>query len=101
MTFICLTSPNWKSQPFEKFAAAALRVVPRIAVDVGKGLLWADGKSLDPRLLCQDLKRELESRGAIDIHAGVASVPVAAETAARAAKEAGAITVVPQGSERE
>lgn len=99
MTFICLTSTNWKSQPFEKFGAAALRVVPRIAVDVGKGLIWADGKSLDARLLCQDLKHELESSGATGIHAGVASVPVAAEIAARASMEA--ITIVPQGSERE
>jgi hypothetical protein len=101
MTFICLSNTRWKSEPFDRFATAALKVVPRVAVDVGKGIIWADGKSLDTGILCQDLRRELESNGASDIHIGAASVPVAAEIAARVITDIGAITIVPRGRESE
>jgi hypothetical protein len=102
MTFICLSNTHWKSSPFDRFATAALKVVPRIAVDSGKGIIWADGKSLDVRAICQDLRRALEGNGASDIRIGVSPVPVAAEIAARAAlDQPAAITIVPEGKERE
>jgi hypothetical protein len=101
MTFICLSNTRWKSESFDRYAVQALKVVPRVAVDAGKGIIWADGKSFDTGLLCQDLKRELEGVGASDVHIGVSSVPVSAEIASRLVSDLGAIAVVPNGRERE
>jgi hypothetical protein len=57
MTYICLWSPDWKSKPLERMAAAALKIVPRVAVDSGKGIIWADGKSLEITVISQDLEK--------------------------------------------
>lgn len=87
------------SQPLDRIAARALTIVPRVAVDSGKGMIWADGKSLELTAICQDLKSSLG-----EVHIGVAQIPVAAEIAARFrenAERAPAITRVLPGNERE
>jgi hypothetical protein len=105
MTFICLFSPDWKSKPLDRMATAALKVVPRVALDQGKGLIWADGKSLDMRVICQDLQTVLMQYGAAHVRLGTALIPIAAEVAARFCGEeknpVSAITQVPAGAERE
>ena len=97
MTFICLWNSSWVSTPLDRMGALALRVVPRIAVDTGKGMIWADGKSLELTAICNDLKGVLG-----EVHIGVSQVPVAAETAARfRRKGVAAVTIIPPGKERE
>ncbi|MEO8193637.1 MAG: hypothetical protein ABI681_07285 [Gemmatimonadales bacterium] len=105
MTFICISSPEWASKPLDRLAAAALKVVPRVALEPAKGLIWADGKSLEVRLICQDLQSVLSQHGEGNTRIGVAVIPVAAEVAARyrGAEDGNfpAITIVPPGGDRE
>jgi protein ImuB len=86
----------------DRFAAAVLKVVPRVAVDAGRGQIWADGKSLILQDICQNIETELSHSGAIKAQFGVSRVPIAAEVATRAKREEGALAViVPEGTERE
>jgi protein ImuB len=105
MTYICLWSPDWKSRPLDRMAAAALRIVPRVALDTGKGLIWADGKSLELTVICQDLETVMAEQTTARIQLGVSVVPVAAEVAARyrgnSGKSIPAVTKIPVGAERE
>jgi hypothetical protein len=96
MTFICLSNARWKLEPLDRIATGALKAVPRIAVDAGRGLIWADGKSLDVRIICQDLRRELG-----EVNIGVSYVPVAAEIGARTTTDVSTVTIVPKGNERD
>jgi hypothetical protein len=92
-------NPDWKSKPLERIATAALGTVPRVAIDSGKGIIWADGKSLDITAVCSDLKSVLG-----DVHIGVSQIPIAAEMAARfreKSERVAAVTKVPPGRERE
>jgi len=72
-------------------------VVPRVACDQAKGQIWADAKSLEIQLLCQNLRTVLEHHSATKAQLGVASIPVAAEVAARST----VATIVPPGTDRE
>jgi hypothetical protein len=105
MTYICLFSPDWKSKPLDRIAAAALRIVPRVAVDTGKGIIWADGKSLELTVICQDLETVISEQTVTPLHLGVSGIPVVAEVAARyrgaGTSEISAVTKIPVGSERE
>ena len=105
MTFICIFSPDWKSKPLDRMAADALEVVPRVALDSGKGLIWADGKSLELRAICQDLQAAFTRHGAARVQLGLALIPIAAEIAARFRGDEknpiAMITHVPHGAERE
>jgi len=97
--FLCLWNPDWKSKPLERIATAALGIVPRVAIDSGKGIIWADGKSLDITAICSDLKSVTG-----DVHIGVSQIPIAAEMAARfreKSERVAAVTKVPPGRERE
>lgn len=99
MTFICLWNSDWIKKPLDRIAAQALSIVPRVAVDSGKGIVWADGKSLELSAICGDLKSQLG-----DVQIGVAQIPIAAEIAARFREKSAdvrAITRVPPGNERE
>ena len=105
MTYICLWSPDWKSRPLDRMAAAALKIVPRVAIDSGKGLIWADGKSLELTVICQDLETVIGEQTTAHIQLGVSIIPVAAEVAARYRGRSGnsipAVTKIPVGAERE
>jgi hypothetical protein len=105
MTFICLWSPDWKSRPLDRMAAAALKIVPRVAVDSGRGLVWADGKSLEVTVICQDLETVLAEQSATRVQIGVSAVPVAADVAARFRGKTGdsvpAVTKILPGGEQE
>src|SRR6185503_8898603 len=83
----------------DRIAAKALSIVPRVAVDSGKGIVWADGKSLELSAICGDLKSQLG-----EVQIGVAQIPIAAEIAARVREKSAdvkAITRIPPGNERE
>ena len=104
MTFICVWRPDWSSVAIERVAIGILKVVPRIAVDAGKGQIWVDGKSLEIQTIYGNIKTVLKQQDAINAQLGVARVPVAAEVAARfRATEATppALTVVPPGTDRQ
>ena len=105
MTYICLWNPDWKSRPLDRMAAAALKIVPRVAIDSGKGLIWADGKSLELTVICQDLETVIGEQTTAHIQLGVSIIPVAAEVAARYRGRSGnsipAVTKIPVGAERE
>jgi protein ImuB len=105
MTFICLYCPDWKSQPLERLASAALKIVPRVTVDSGRGMIWADGKSLELNAICQDLETVIGEVTTSRVQLGVSRVPIAADVAARYRGESGksipAVTRVEPGSERE
>ena len=105
MTYICLWSPDWKARPLDRVAAAALKVVPRVALDAGKGIIWADGKSLELTLICRDLEAVIAEQTTARIQLGVSVIPVVAEVAARYRganeKSIPAVTKIPGGAERE
>jgi nucleotidyltransferase/DNA polymerase involved in DNA repair len=86
MSFVCLWTPHWRTGA--AFAAAELApvllaCVPRVATDE-RGLLWADARGMDARAVAEDVLEILRARGVVDVRAGVASVPIAAEIAATA-----------------
>lgn len=104
MTFICIWTPDLAGRPLDVAAAAALKIVPRVAVDSLKRIIWADGKSLEITMICQDLDTVLRETGVDRIQLGVAAIPVAAEVAARfrgKAETIPAVTRVPPGEESE
>jgi len=107
MTFICIWNPEWASSPMDRCSAAVLKVVPRVAVDAGKGQIWADGKSLEIPEICKELATVLQHMGATKAQLGLAAIPIAAEIAARCRNEAltdlidlTVLTKVPVGDER-
>ncbi len=84
MTFICIWSPGWAAgSEIVRLAPAVLKVVPRVSLDVGKGLIWADGRSLNSERIGSDILSLLKQQGAIKAQAGLSIVPVVAEVAAR------------------
>lgn len=109
MTFICIWSPDWGSKPIDRIAAAVLTVVPRVALDAGRGQIWADGRSLEIQLICQNLQTVLKHQDAIKAQLGVASTPITAEVAARFQRKPKSqtdidpqpIRMVPPGTDRE
>jgi hypothetical protein len=100
MPFLCISSADWVAQPVDRFAMAVLRVAPRVAVDAGRGLIWADGKSLQIQTLCREIKTQLEHSGASNTPIGVSIIPISAEIASRESPPE-ALTIVPTGEERQ
>jgi hypothetical protein len=104
MTFVCLWSPSWSESSLNRFAASALKIAPRISADFGKGLIWADGRSLDSRAICRDLITATEQYQVIKAQVATSIIPVAAELAARFVgpdSSTSATTIVPVGGERD
>src|SRR6266498_605130 len=103
MTFICLWSPSWSESSLIRFATSALKIAPKVAVDVGKGLIWADGRSLDSSAIARDLLTATEQYQLTKAQVAISRVPIAAELAARIAgpdlQSVSATTIVPFGGE--
>lgn len=89
--YVCLWSPDWstgeesavdpeRGLPSPDDAAALSELAPRLRVEAER--IWADGRGLDAAALAERLLRRLAVRG-LAARAGVATVPVAAEMAAR------------------
>jgi hypothetical protein len=99
MHFVCLWSPRWSAggAPLAELAAALLADAPRVAVEA-RGVIWVDARGLPAPRLAHTLIARLDAGGAGGVRAGVASVPVAAELAARSGE--GSLTLVEPGAAR-
>lgn len=100
MSYVCLWSPRWPTAaaPLADLAVLLLSEAPRIAVDA-RGLVWADARGLPaPRTAVALCTRAQELQQGVDVRAGVAAVPVAAEVAARSSDSP--LTVLEPGHER-
>jgi hypothetical protein len=84
----------------DRYGMAVLKVVPRVTVDAGRRVIWADGKSLQIQTICSQIGTELSYTGASKTPIGVSLTPIAAEIAARENSLA-SITIVPAGQEKE
>ena len=100
MAFICISSPDWASGPIDRYGMAVLKVVPRVTVDAGRRVIWADGKSLQIQTICSQIGTELSHAGASKTPIGVSLTPIAAEIAARESP-LDSLTIVPAGQEKE
>lgn len=98
MTFVCLWSPAWETAgaPLAEAGASLMEAAPRVAV--GHGVVWADARGLDAAALAASLLARARALG-VEVRAGVAGAPVAAEAAARHGGDA--VTVVRAGCERD
>jgi hypothetical protein len=94
--YICLWSPAWKTAPDSpaELAPALLGCVPRVAAR--DGLLWADGRGLEPVALSATIIGLLQQPH--DIRLGIATSPIVAQVAAT--RGTGPITRVRIGDER-
>jgi hypothetical protein len=83
MSYVCLWTPSWRTGAAfaAELAPALLACVPRVTTDE-RGVLWADARGLDARVVANELLELLKTRGVVDVRIGVASTPVAAEVAA-------------------
>ncbi len=105
MTFICIWSPDWANSEIVRLAPAVLKVVPRVSLDPGRGLIWADGKSLHSTIILANIESQLKHQGAINAQLGLSIVPVVAQVAAQYrggdANSVQAITTVVPGDDRD
>ncbi len=100
MTFVCLSSPAWPTDAARstEIGAAALECTPRVRLECGRGVIWADARGLDGVAMAERLLERLEFLDISDVHAGIATTPIVAEVAARTSETR--ITVVPPGTDR-
>ena len=100
MTFVCLSSPAWPTDAARstEIGGAALECAPRVRLECGRGVIWADARGLDGVAIAERLLERLEFLDISDVQAGIATSPIAAEVAARTSKER--ITMVPPGTDR-
>ncbi len=83
MSYVCLSSPSWPTGadfPVD-LVASLLGVAPRVAVGERR-LVWGDARGLNGSQLATEMLRVASDYGFDDVHAGVATTPVAAEVAA-------------------
>ena len=81
--YVCLWSPAWQTatdSAAAELAPVLLSCVPRIAQR--DGLLWADGRGLDPIVLSGAIIGLLQRHEASDIRLGIATTPIVAQVAA-------------------
>ena len=85
--YVCLWSPAWQtaadSAPTENsalLAPALLACVPRVAHR--DGVLWADGRGLDPVALSAAIIGLLQQHEVPDVRIGIATTPIVAQVAA-------------------
>jgi hypothetical protein len=85
MTFVALSSPSWVAgiDRSAELGARALTAAPRIRLEPGSGVLWADGRELDARAIGGRLLEIAEELGWGDARVGIAKTPIAAFVAAR------------------
>ena len=99
MTYICIFIPDQRANPLEQLAPAILKVAPRLTLDGGRSQMWADGKSLQIDVICQDLMTVLDQKGVINAQIGASLIPVAAEVASRLTAPTSKILKIEPGEE--
>ncbi len=83
MSYVCLWSPSWPTGadfPAD-LAASLLAHAPRVAIGE-RSLVWGDARGLHGAVLAQAMLRVAADYDYHDVHASVATTPVAAEVAA-------------------
>jgi protein ImuB len=98
MSFVCLWTPSWRTDAAStaELAPALLACVPRVTTDA-RGLLWADARGMDARVVANELLELLRARDIAEMRIGVATTPIAAEVAATHGMDA--ITLIEPGSD--
>jgi nucleotidyltransferase/DNA polymerase involved in DNA repair len=98
MSFVCLWTPSWRTGAASaaELAPALLACVPRVTTDA-RGLVWADARGMDARVVASELLELLRARDLSEMHIGVASTPIAAEVAATHGTDA--ITLIEPGTD--
>ena len=81
------------------FLPSLLKVVPRLSVDGGRGLIWADGRSLPIAEVCALLLTSLKQQGVNNVQAGASLVPIAAQVAALITTPSSSIIIRPAGEQ--
>ena len=81
----------------DRYGMAVLKVAPRVTIDAARRQIWADGKSLQLRGICEDIRAQLRQYNISNTSIGISTIPIAAEIASRGTD----ITVIPAGEERE
>ena len=99
MTYICICVPDHEAHPLEQLAPAILKVAPRVTLDIRKGLIWADGKSLLTDIICRDLMSVLQQLNATNATIGASMIPVVAEVASRLTAPTSKILKIEPGEE--
>jgi hypothetical protein len=79
------------------FLPSLLKVVPRLSVDGGRGLIWADGRSLPIGEVCALLLTSLKQQGVNNAQAGASLVPISAQVAALITTPSSTIIIKPGG----
>ena len=99
MTFICLWNSSWTPESITALVPGLLKIVPRLSLEVGRRLIWADSRSLAVGEITGRLLSSLEEQqGATSAHIGASIVPIVAEVAARYPS---VTTIISPGRERE
>jgi protein ImuB len=98
MSIVCLWNPAWGigEGPAAELLALLLEEAPRVTAE-GRGVVWVDGRGLPAGDLARRLLERLAEHGVEGSRAGVATVPIVAEGAARCGGDAA--TVVSRGEE--
>jgi hypothetical protein len=98
MSFVCLWTPSWRTGAASaaELAPALLACVPRVTTDE-RGLLWADARGMDVRVVAGELLELLRARDIADMRLGIASAPIAAEVAATHSTDV--ITLIEPGTD--
>ena len=98
MNILCLWIPGWSTDeaPPAELAALVLEEAPRVVVE-GRGVVWVDVKGLPASEVAYRLVERLREQAGVEVRAGVGSVPIVAEGAARFGAAA---VVVGRGEER-
>ncbi len=98
MNILCLWSPAWSTgeAPSAERTALILEEAPRVVVE-GRGVVWVDVKGLPAADVARRLVQRMREQGEEEVRAGVGSVPIVAEGAARFGKEV--VEVVGLGEE--
>lgn len=82
MSIVCVAVPNAPAEKLSRLAPPLLEIVPRLALG-GRGVIWADARSLAAREVADSLLDSVAESGFPRARAGIALTPVAAELAAR------------------
>jgi len=84
MSIVCLWSPEWRigEEAGAEIAPILLEEAPRVVAEC-RGVVWVDGRGLPAEGLARRLLERLGERGFGGVRAGISSVPIVAEGAAR------------------
>jgi hypothetical protein len=99
MSFVCLSSPA-TAPVIHELTPFLLEVAPRVMLGTS-GSVWADARGMSAEPVARELLEVFRRNGVEKVRAALSIVPVSAEIAARYGGGAGALVVIPAGTERD